>query len=198
MSDTSILIVSDLIMFTAIMIVIWFLVRRDTVRQSLMDKRYDSIITGLITDVTKQQATYKKEIVDNVKELTLATTNVLVGVERIVGRVEKVVASVNDVSNNVEKFADINTKSVTKVATNVENVSACVKEVSKGVNKVVTEVDRVAKEVVKVANEVTKVACEVERVTKGLKELSELSTAISNGVENGNIVINDKLSNSKK
>lgn len=198
MSDASILIVSNLLIFVAVAIIISYLVRRDTLRQSQIDKRYDSIITGLISDVTKQQATYKQEIVDNVKELTLATTNVLVGVERIVGGVEKVVASVNDVSNNVEKFADINTKSVTKVAANVEDVSA-------GVNKVVTEVDRVAKEVIKVANEVTKVTCEVERVTKGLKELSvvtkglkELSTKITNDIDNGNIIVNGKSSNSEK
>jgi methyl-accepting chemotaxis protein len=162
-------------MFIGIVIIIAYLVRRDTLRQSITDTRYDSVIKGLIEDVTKNQATYKQEIVDNVKELTLATTNVLVGVERIV--VE------------VEKFADINTKSVAKVATNVEEVSTGVKEVSVGVGQVVTEVDRVAKEVVKVANEVTRVVCEVEKVTEGLRELSD---KMSNGIKSGNITVNGK------
>ena len=168
MSDTSILIVSNLLMFVAVSIIIAYLVRRDTLRQSMIDKRYDSIIKGLIEDITKQQATYKQEIVDSVKELTLATTNVLVGVERVVSGVEKIVASVNDVSNNVEKFADINTESVAKVADNV-------KEVSAGVNKVITEVDRVT-----------------EEVTKVVKELKDLSVKMSNDIDNGNIVINGK------
>lgn len=188
MSDISILIVSNLFMFIGIVIIIAYLVRRDTLRQSITDTRYDSVIKGLIQDVTKNQATYKQEIVNEVRELTLATTNVLVGVERILGGVEKVVTSVNDVSNNVEKFADINTKSVTNVATNVEEVSVCVKEVSSGVNKVITEVDRVAEEVVKVANEVGKVT----------KELKELSVKMSSDIDNGNIVVNGKQNNIKK
>jgi len=141
-------------MFIGIVIIIAYLVRRDTYRQHITDIRYDSIIKGLIQDITKNQATYKQEIVDNVKELTLATTNVLVGVERIVGGVEKVVAGVNEVSNNIEEFTDINTKSVT----------------------------RVAEEVIKVAKEVSKVTCEVEKVTKGLKELSKkMNGDIDNG-----------------
>lgn len=182
MSDISVLIISNFLMFIGIVIIIIYLVRRDTLRQSITDTRYDSVIRGLIEDITKNQATYKQDIIDEVKELTLATTNVLVGVERIVGGVEKVVTSVNEVSNDVERFTEINTKSVNKVASNVEEVSAGVKEVSVGVNKVVTEVDRVAEEV-------SKVTCEVERVTKGLKELS---TKISNDIDSGSIIINGK------
>lgn len=154
MSDLSILIVSNLFMFIGIVIIIAYLVRRDTLRQSITDTRYDSVIKGLIEDITKNQATYKQEIINEVKELTIATTNVLLGVERIVG--------------SVEKFADINTKSVTKVAANVEDVYVGVKEVSSGVQKVITEVDRVV--------------CEVEKVTKGLKELSKkMNGDIDNG-----------------
>lgn len=154
MSDVSILIISNLVIFAAVTVIILYLVRRDTARQSIMDKRYDSIIKGLIEDITKQQATYKQEIVNEVKELTFATTNVLVGVERVVSGVEKIVTGVNEVSNNIENFTDINTKSVT----------------------------RVAEEVIKVAKEVSKVTCEVERVTKGLKELSnKMSKDIDNG-----------------
>lgn len=159
MSDVSILIISNLLMFVGVVIIIAYLVRRDTITQQVIDKRYDNVIQGLIQDVTKNQATYKQEIVSEVRELTLATTNVLVGVERVVSGVEKIVTGVNEVSNNIEKFTDINTKSVT----------------------------RVAEEVVKVAKEVSKVTCEVERVTKGLKELS---TKMSNDIDNGNITIN--------
>lgn len=182
MSDISILIISNLFMFIGIVIIIAYLVRRDTLRQYITDTRYDSIISGLIQDITKNQATYKQEIVNEVKELTLATTNVLVGVERIVSGVEKVVASVNEVSNDVERFTDINTKSVTKVADNVEEVSTGVKEVSSGVKEVSVGVNRVVEEV-------DRVVCEVERVTKGLKELSD---KMSNDIDNGNIVLNGK------
>ena len=168
MSDISILIVSNLVIFVAVSIIIWYLVHRDTVRQSIMDKRQDSIIQGLIEDVTKNQATYKQEIINEVKELTIATTNILIGVERVV--------------SGVEKFADINTKSVAKVAANVE-------EVSEGVKGVIIEVDRVAEEVTKVAKEVNRVVCEVEKVTKGLKELSK---KMNGDIENGNIILSDK------
>lgn len=181
MSDISILIVSNLLMFGTVSVIIAYLVRRDTLRQSLIDKRYDSIISGLIQDVTKQQAAYKHEIVNEVKELTLATTNVLIGVERVVTEVQKVVYGINEVSNDVEKFTDINTKSVTKVVDNVKEVSVGVKEVSSGVQKVIMEVDRVV--------------CEVERVTK---ELRELSQKLSNDIDSGNIVVNGNVNGNNK
>jgi hypothetical protein len=102
MLDVPVLILSDLIMFTLIAILILYLVHRDTVRQNIVEKRYDSIISCFIKDVTKSQSMYKQEIMDQAKELNTAVAKVLIGVDKIVSEVEKVTEDVDVVSKNIE------------------------------------------------------------------------------------------------
>lgn len=105
MSDV-VLIASNLIMFSAVSILIMYIIRQNIIKQSLDEKRYSSIITGLITDVTKGQTTYKQEIIDEIKELNAATTKIFVGIEIVTNNIKELIDNATIISNNIKIASD--------------------------------------------------------------------------------------------
>ena len=105
MSDV-VLIASNLIMFSAVSILIMYIIRQNIIKQSLDEKRYSSIITGLITDVTKGQTTYKQEIIDEIKELNAATTKIFVGIEIVTNNIKELIDNATVISNNIKIASD--------------------------------------------------------------------------------------------
>jgi len=145
-SNVAILILSDLIIFSAVAALILYLVQRDSAKQSIAEKKYDTIVSVLIQDITKSQAIYKQEIIDQIQDLITATMRMSVGVEKIVSEVDKITGvaksvsqNVDTVSQNVEKCSLIHAscpyvKSMNELTSELKRITEELKEIELLIN----------------------------------------------------------------
>lgn len=166
-------VISDLVMLLSMIILVFYLTYRDSKRQDIIDARYDKLIGNMIDNISRQQSAYKEEMVSEVKELTIATSHVLTGVERVASGVKdvqleviKVIESVKDVSFGVERVVN----EVDRVTNNIKDVSTGVANVYTGVEQVANEVTRVTDGVKEVSSGVTEVVSSLQNITNRIDQ----------------------------
>ncbi len=119
--------IGHLTILLIVIILILYIMQKDAKRIDLTEDRYDKLINSLIDNITKQQDSYKKEIVSEVRDLSTMTAKVFTGIEEIVSGIKDIKSEVinvkdtaKDVSIDVDRITDSTSAGIKEIVSSLK------------------------------------------------------------------------------